>query len=371
MKISLLITDFRGGGAERVALNLVNSWVSIGFEVDLLLLQAKGQLLELLNPSVRVINLNVIKITDLPFKLFRYFRENNVSAFLVCMWPLTAIAVAARFLAGNKCKLLLAEHTTWTATKLYQRRLPRLLIRSTMRLLFPLASHVLAVSKGAANDLEYVAMLKLGSVNVMYNPVVKSGFTIHQKPENPKSWCHGDHHRILAVGTLKEIKDFTTLLNSFAQLLKDGEDARLLILGEGECRERLQKQADRLGISSRLDMPGYVDNPTPYFQHADLFVLSSKGEGLPTVIIEALANGTPVVSTDCPSGPREILVDEKFGRLVPVGDINALAEAMSVSLKSKHDIKALQNRANDFSIDNISQKYLDLMIPEWRNIKLP
>lgn len=369
MKLSLLITDFRGGGAERVALNLVNSWVSLGFEVDLILLQAKGQLLELLNPSVRIVNLNVTKITDLPFKLLQYFRENNVTAFLACMWPLTAISVAARFMAGNKCRLLLVEHTTWSVAKLYQRRIPRLLIRYTMRFLFPSANHVLTVSKGSANDLEHVAMLKKGTVIVMYNPVVKSGFTIYPNPENPKSWCHGDHHRILAVGTLKEIKDFTTLLNSFSQLLKHGLDARLLILGEGECRERLQKQADKLGISSRLEMPGYVDNPTPYFQHADLFVLSSIGEGLPTVIIEALANGTPVVSTDCPSGPREILEDGKFGRLVPVGDANSLAKAMIDAIHSNHNISELQNRANDFSIENISKKYLDLMIPEWRNNK--
>lgn len=370
-KIAILITNLHGGGAERVTLNLANSWVALGFDVDLLLLQAEGQLMKLLSPRIRVIDLQVNRLISLPGRLISYLRESVPTAFLACMWPLSVIAVVSRLLSRSRCRLILAEHTTWSAAQLYQRKLPRLVIRASMRLLFPFADHVLTVSRGAAKDLESVAMLPQGSIKVMYNPVVNSTQDVPPAPDSPSSWCHGHHRRILAVGTLKSIKDFATLLDAFARLIEHGEDARLLILGEGECRPSLQDQAVKLGISSNLDMPGFVIDPTPYYHHADLYVLSSRGEGLPTVIIEALASGTPVVSTDCPSGPREILENGKYGRLVPVGDSQALADAMLDSLQSTHDCKALENRAQDFSIEKISRKYLELMIPGWDTVKKP
>ena len=138
-------------------------------------------------------------------------------------------------------------------------------------------------------------------------------------------------------------------------------DARLLILGDGECRSALAAQAKALGIADSVFMPGFVANSSPYYQHADLHVLSSTGEGFGNVIVEALAAGTPVVSTDCPNGPREILADGKFGRLVPVGDVEALAAAMRESLASEHDSGALMARAQDFGIDTAVDQYEKLL----------
>jgi glycosyltransferase involved in cell wall biosynthesis len=111
-------------------------------------------------------------------------------------------------------------------------------------------------------------------------------------------------------------------------------------------------------------MPGFVANPAPYYEHADLHVLSSTGEGLPTVLIESLAAGTPVVSTDCPSGPREILAAGEFGRLVPVGDPESMANAMQASLAAEHDRAALMARAQDFSVDKAASRYLELLLPD-------
>ena len=137
----------------------------------------------------------------------------------------------------------------------------------------------------------------------------------------------------------------------------------MLILGEGNCRAALEAQAQQLGIEASVFMPGFVKDTSSYYQQADLHVLSSTGEGLPTVIIEALAAGTPVVSTDCPSGPREILSDGKFGYLVPVGDAVALAVAMAESLSATHDTAALKARAQDFSIDKAMDQYEALLFP--------
>ena len=169
-------------------------------------------------------------------------------------------------------------------------------------------------------------------------------------PLTPTGWWTGPHRKVLAVGTLKTIKDYATLLNAFARL-RQRVDARLLILGEGECRVDLETQARQLGIASGVFMPGFVKDPSPYYQQADLHVLSSTGEGLGNVIVEALAAGTPVVSTDCLSGPREILSDGQFGRLVPVGDTVALARAMDDSLATLPDPAVLKARAQYFSIE--------------------
>lgn len=364
-KLAIFLPNMGGGGAERVALNLANSWITMGFDVDLVLLKAEGPLLDMLPPDIRVVDLQTSSLLNLVIKLANYLRRHQPDALLACMWPLTVIAVISRFIGHKKCRLVLAEHTTWSTAPLYKRKIPRLIIRLTMRLLFPRADHVLAVSKGATDDLEKIAMLPPGIISTMYNPVVGLAKPSVDTPTTPRGWCQGNHRRILAVGNLKGIKDFGTLLQAFEQLTRQGVNAHLLILGEGECRGALESQAVDLGISSRVHMFGFVADTSPYYRHAELFVLSSKGEGLPNVIIEALASGTPVVSTDCPSGPREILENGRYGRLVPVGNVEALSEAMLESLNSEHDTQILEKRAQDFTIDKISRSYLDLMLPGW------
>jgi glycosyltransferase involved in cell wall biosynthesis len=141
-------------------------------------------------------------------------------------------------------------------------------------------------------------------------------------------------------------------------------DARLLILGEGERRDKLAAQIRALGLGDAVFMPGFVKDTAPYFERADLMVLSSISEALPTVLIEALAAGTPIVSTDCPSGPREILAGGRYGRLVPVGDAEALAAALAASLVAEHDRRLLIERSEDFSIDEATDQYERLLIGE-------
>lgn len=171
--------------------------------------------------------------------------------------------------------------------------------------------------------------------------------------------------KILAVGKLKKDKGFDVLLKSIAILCKH-KNVYLLIVGEGECRSDLERQAVELGISNNTFFPGYIKNVSLCYQLADLYILSSIVEGLSMVIIEALSFGLPVVSTDCPSGPREILMDGKYGKLVPVGDAEAMTEAIADSLSSQHDRDALKARAQDFSIDKAADSYLKLLFPDSR-----
>lgn len=363
MRISIVLPDLRGGGAERVAVNLANSFAQRGYTVDIVLLSARGDFLADLLPGVRVVDLQVKRLRNALFPLMRYLRQAKPEALLACMWPLTVVALWARTLSHKPTRVLVAEHSTWSRSELLKRWSVGWQVRISMHRFFPGADGIVAVSGGAADDLARFANLDRKTITVIYNPVVGDAKPAAQAPLVPDRWWTGPHRKVLAVGTLKTIKDYATLLQAFARLCKQ-VDARLLILGEGECRAALEAQARQLGIEASVFMPGFVKNISPYYQQADLHVLSSTGEGLPTVIIEALAVGTPVVSTDCPSGPREILCDGQFGRLVPVGDVGALATAMAESLLATHDIAALKARAQDFSIDKATDQYEALLFPQ-------
>jgi glycosyltransferase involved in cell wall biosynthesis len=361
--ITLLLPDLRGGGAERVAINLANGFAARGYAVDMVLLSATGVFLADLLPEIRVVDLQVNRARWALPPLVRYLRKNRPTALLACMWPLTLTAIWARRLARVPTRVVVAEHTTWSRSELLQRRTVGWQVRTSMHHVFPSADAIVTVSKGASDDLAHFAKLDRKVITVIYNPVVGDEQPFNPKPRDPAEWWTGTHRRVLAVGTLKTIKDYTTLLLAFAQL-RQCVDARLLILGEGECRTALEAQVSQLGLDGYVFMPGFVKDLTTYYQRADLHVLSSTGEGLPTVLIEALAAGTPVVSTDCPSGPREILSDGKFGSLVPVGDATALAAAMADSLAVTHDKAALKLRAQDFSIDKAVDQYLALLFPK-------
>ena len=363
LRLSLFLPDLRGGGAERVAVNLANSFIQRGYAVDMVLLSAEGVFMSDLHPKVNVVDLKVDRLRRVLFPLIRYLRQTRPAAVLACMWPLTIAAVAARTLSRVSTRVVVAEHTTWSRDDLLKRPTVEWQIRNSMHWVFPSADGIVAVSQGAADDLAQFANLEGKSITCIYNPIVGDTKPLASEPLSPSGWWTGPHRKLLAVGTLKEIKDYATLLNAFALLLQR-VDARLLILGEGECRPALEAQVRQLGLEASVFMPGFVKDISPYYQQADLHVLSSTGEGFGNVIVEALAVGTPVVSTDCPSGPREILRDGQFGRLVPMGNAAALADAMAESLAATHDTAALIERAQDFSIDKATDRYLELLFPQ-------
>jgi len=362
-KISIVLPDLRGGGAERVAINLANNFAQRAYSVDLVLLSATGEFLADLDPEIRVVDLQTKRLRGALMPLARYLQEAQPGALLACMWPLTVIALWARTLARVCTRVVVAEHTTWSRAEIVSSALTRWQVRTTMHFMFPRADGIVAVSQGAADDLARFANIKRDDITVIYNPIVGEAKPTIGEPIAPAAWWSGPHRRVLAVGTLKAIKDYSTLLMAFAQL-RQQVDARLLILGEGECRAELETQAQQLGIADSVFIPGFVRDPSPYYQRANLYVLSSTGEGFGNVIVEALAAGTPVVSTDCPSGPREILCNGQFGRLVPVGDAAALADAMAESLTTPHDHAVLKARAQDFSIDEATDLYLELLFPK-------
>ena len=200
-----------------------------------------------------------------------------------------------------------------------------------------------------------------GKVRVVYNPVVDRELIAKAKSSLDNPWFEpGNPPVFLAVGRLTEQKDFLTLIKAFAMLRKQ-RLARLIILGEGECRSELEAMIKTLEISEDVCLPGFVQNPYAYMSHASAFVLSSRHEGLPTVLIEAMACGCPVVSTDCPSGPKEILESGKYGSLVAIGNSVALADAMIQTLEVPVSRDVLVERGMYFSNERAVSEYLKLL----------
>jgi glycosyltransferase involved in cell wall biosynthesis len=171
-------------------------------------------------------------------------------------------------------------------------------------------------------------------------------------------WGDSFNYHILSVGSLTPQKNYHLLIKAFSKISKK-LNAKLVILGEGKLRPSLQSLILELGLKDKVLLAGFADNPYPWYLTADVYVLSSDWEGLPTVLIEALESGLPIVSTDCESGPKEILENGRYGKLVPMNDINAMSDAITISLSEYHDKEFLMRRARDFSIENISKQYLE------------
>ena len=358
--ISILLPDLSSGGAERVNLDLAHEFVRTGHDVEFVLMQARGELLEEARASFSIIDLASPRARSLPLALVRYLRRRRPDALLAAMWPLTAIAPLAQRLSGHSCKVLVSEHGILSGEYRDWGKSHRLLLRLSTSLGYRNVNFRIGVSAGVAADMAFLSGMRSDAFEVVHNPVPPRAV-----PEQAtldiadRLWSGPRGARILTVGTMKAVKNQALLLRAFALL--ERPDARLMFVGDGDAREALLSLARDLGVADRVIFAGFHPDPIPFYNTADLFVLSSNYEGFGNVIVEALSCGTPVVSTDCPSGPAEILENGKWGRLTPVGDANVLAEAMRASLEDGHDTAALKRRAADFAPEIAARKYLDLL----------
>lgn len=355
-KVAIVIPTLGGGGAERVVLASATDLASRGHRVDLLLLQGKGELLALLPKAVRVINLNASRILGALRPLVRYLRAERPDALHVVMWPVTIIAILAHRLARSDATLMVSDHVAYSQPFLTARQTR--LLRLTTRIFYSLADHRIVVSEAAADDLARLSGIARQRFEVIYNPISPPQH-IASNAQVEALWG-GAGPRIINVGALKEQKNHALLLDAFARL--GDKSARLMILGQGHLRGALERQARELGIADRVIMPGFCADPWPYLASADLFVLSSDYEGFGLVIAEAMYAGLKVVSTNCQSGPAEILGDGKYGRLVRCGDAPALAEAIDAALAEPADPERMRARAMEISGPSTLDRYADLLL---------
>jgi glycosyltransferase involved in cell wall biosynthesis len=361
-RVAVFAASMRGGGAERSMANLAKGITKRGYQVDLVLARAEGPYLQDLPESIRVVDLNASRVIKSAPALIRYLRRERPDAMISSVDYVNIVALWARRLSGVKTRLVINEqnnlsmHTANAASR-REKLMPWL-----ARRYYKWANAIVAVSAGVQEDLADVIRLPLDRIDVIYNPSVSESdvqASANQVVEHP--WFQDQQIPVLlAVGRLTAQKDYPTLLRAFARLRSE-KLVRLVILGEGEDREMLEALVRDLNMTEDVSLPGFAENPFAYMARASLFVMSSRWEGLPTVLVEALCCGTPVVSTDCPSGPREILRDPRCGRLVPVADVNALSAAIKSALDGE-----LQkpDRASwlPFEMENVTDRYLKVAL---------
>ena len=358
---ALFLPSLDGGGAERIFLNLAQGLVEYGVAVDILLAKREGPLLSSIPKGASLIDLSNSKpIRSVP-ALVRYLRSKCPSVLISTMTNANLAALMAHRLATVSTRIIVREASTLSVELRNSSTLNRLLTKSMVRYLYPIADFVVAPSNGVADDLARVARLHRKSIRVVYNPVVSE--TLLSKacdiPDHP--WLKANHIPVvLGVGRLTAQKDFNTLIRAFA-IVRRNIAARLLILGQGPERPLLQKLIDQEGLGADIALVGFVANPYSFLSRANVFVLSSAWEGLPGVLIEALACKTAVVSTDCPNGPREILSNGKYGQLVPVGNAETMANAILKVLTVKYTNLDSTEHLSLFDFQHNTRAYLKLI----------
>ena len=328
-RVAFFLPLLVGAGAERVMLNLAHGFVGQGMKVDFVLGKAEGPFLSQLPEGARLVDLKSSRVlTSIP-GLVRYLRNEHPMALISALDHANIAALWAKRLAGVKTRIVITLHNTVSEkmkiTPMFSRKK---LFPFLLRRFFPGASEIVAVSNGVASDYANVTGIPLEQFKVIYNPVVTP--EILEKAAEPLDhpWFNSKEPPvIISVGRLTEQKHYACLIDAFAKV-REKQPARLMILGEGELRPDLEKQISELNLNEDVDLPGFVMNPYKYVRNAAVFALSSKWEGLPTVLIEALAVGAAVVSTNCRSGPEEILMGGTLGTLVPVDNISELASAI-------------------------------------------
>ena len=358
-RLAIFLPSLRGGGAERVTITLANAFAERGFAVDLVLASSSGPYRADVAEAVRVVDLQADRVLASLPGLTRYLRREQPRAMLSAMRHANVVAYMATKLSGRSTRLIVSEHNTLSQSEKQSGRKGSV-VRALMRPAYIRCAGVVAVSDGVADDLARSLRLPRERIETIHNPVVSEQL-IARSHEPADHLADIKRPVILAVGRLTLQKDYPTLLRAMA-LLRKNVQASLVILGEGELRPELERLAIELGISDQVIMPGFAQNPYAWMRQADVLAMSSAWEGLPTVLIEAMACGTPVVSTDCPSGPKEILEGGKWGRLVPVSDHEALAKAIQEALVDENgtDVRA---RAGAFSVGAAVDSYLKLMLP--------
>ncbi|MFO1432056.1 MAG: glycosyltransferase [Candidatus Competibacteraceae bacterium] len=380
------------GGVGRKFLHLAKAFAKRGHRVDVLVLQAEGPYLKELPAAIQAVILDIapdfktlpvllrlpkttrrllpLGLLSSPPRMIRalpalkhYLQKEKPDILLAAIEDAGIVALWAKWLAGVPTRVVVKNVAAFSqqllanATKLFECVLPMLIQQW-----YPQADGIIAVSNGAADDLAQVTGLSRQLITTIYNPLDLDLIANQATQTVADSWLlSGQPPVLIAVGRLEPQKDYPTLLRAFAQLRKTCA-AYLIIMGEGNQRPLLEALCRELGIAADVRLPGFVNNPYSYMARAAVLVLSSAWEGFPNVLLEALACGCPVVSTNCPSGPDELLAGGVYGRLVPVSDYPALAQAILETLAAPRESEKLLQRARLFSLDTVVDQYLQILL---------
>lgn len=367
--IALFLDNLEEGGVQRAIVNLARGFCNRGLNVDIVLQRVTGPFIKQVPDGVRIVDLGSPRLRASVSALATYLGEVQPKALLASLHYSTEIAILAKHWSKSPTRVVVCEQGSLGPLQKARVPINKPLAflgltpgrpTSLVKYFYPWADAIVAVSQGAAEELSQVGWLPLKNIQVIYNPVIMPDLAIKAQEAIDHPWfANKTIPVILSAGRLVDQKDFPTLIQAFAQTVKV-HPSRLVILGSGPDRSQLETLIRQLDLEEHVALLGHVQNPYKYMASADLFVLSSIWEGLGNVLIEAMALGTPVVSTNCKSGPSEILADEKYGYLTPVGDSVALAEAI-LQVLSGNARPIAPSWLKQFELDTVTLKYLDVL----------
>lgn len=354
--ITFLISSLNAGGAEKVAVLVMNELVKRNWKVTLLMTKLEGPYLNILDSKVEIVLLPHRNISKNVYEISKYLKKNKPTVFYSSMMYINVVAGWSAKLANYKGKLVFSEHSHPSAVLKTQGSLLVKLVFKLAQWIYPRAAAIICVSDGIKEDLNKI-FKKLPKLVVINNPIEINDYN-HPNLEN-------DLFRIVSVGRLHKDKNFEVLINTFKNILNHNQDKKfeLIILGEGSHRSQLETLIKNLDLEKKVILKGFVENPTEFVNDCNLFVFPSNREGFGNVLVEALSTGIPIVSSDCKSGPAEILDNGRYGSLFPVDDSSALYTAIQNEVNQPtrlNDslISQRKQRAKDFRVETIVDEYV-------------
>lgn len=363
MRIAVFLPDFRKGGAQAMMINLANHWAASGHDVHVIAGTIEGGLSTNLHPSIPVTTGKGSGAFSGFMPLRNFLADEKPDALVSALYHANIVAgLVTATLGFRRTKIVLSERNHLSSSLNDLPFYKRVLILPLLHLAYRFADYYIGISKGVSINLEDEFGLCREKITTIYNPVVTPEFAAKAAAPADHPWLKNkDLPVLIAAGRLTTQKDYPTMLRAFASVLKE-KPCRLIVLGTGNQESAIKQFAQSLGVADSVDFVGQVESPLPYMAASDIFVFSSAWEGFGNVLVEALYCGLPIVSTDCPFGPSEILENGKYGVLCPVGGHEAFARAiLNVLEKNPFPAEAQKKRAEDFSVERVSFQYLDVM----------
>lgn len=359
-KIAILLPSLADGGAEKVMVYLAN-YFSIDYKVDLILISKSGVYFKMLNSNVRLVNLNSKRsILAIP-KILIYLYKEKPNVLLSALTHINIIALICKLFFFNSVRVVISERTIISKSTILLNSKYKLIKIFLIKFLYQKADMIIAISNACADDIVNTIKISKNNIIVIYNPLLPDvNFNENNNSKKQKSILFDNYDGrkiIIAVGRLIKSKNFLLLIRAF-NILKKSIPSKLIILGEGPERKQLELLINELNLISEVELLGFVENPLDYYKISDVFVSTSLWEGFGNAILDAMSVGLKIVAFDCPGGPREILENGKWGKLVQHEDEKLLAEAIIDSILNNNINYDTKERADQFNFENIAQKYL-------------
>ena len=362
--VTFFLPSLEPGGTERNVVNLVNNIDKEKYNTTLLLGKIEGDFVNEVK-NIKVVGLNASSSIKILIKLIRYFKKEKPDIFVSAFPRINIVCIVARITSGVKTKIVITEHSVFSylpiiAKTFFRRLFSMIFMPSLAKIFYPRADAVICVCRGLFSHLLKIVK-NFKNISVIYNPIIDDNiYKLSNEDANHRWFEDKATPVIIAVGRLVDCKDYPNLLRAFSMVIQNRK-AHLIILGRGPEKDSLIKLSKTLGISAQIDFMGFQENPYKFMKNSSVFVLSSNQEGFGNVIVEAMACGVSVISTDCPTGPSEIIEDKKNGLLVEPSSCEALAKAILYVLDNSEVARELsvngQKRAEDFLISNSVKGY--------------